>query len=274
MTAYIQRINDILAYFSGCNVVKLSGRYIKIHSDDTFLVSYPRSGNGWMRYLLFHLLYPSFNSESLLKYHRQADIYKSSDKTLRSLPSPRLLKSHESFMPHYGKVIYLVRDPRSVAGSYYQFLKMQKNTKETDIDTFIESFIKGSIDTYGTWAEHVLSWTAAKEEQTDKFLLLKYEDVYLQPEENIQKIIDFMGLEISAQQVESALHHSSYEVMKNLRVENLIKRGTSQEDAVKQLAINSKEEQLNKWQKIISPKLCDYIENSFQTAMKKVGYID
>ena len=38
---------------------------------------------------------------------------------MRALPRPRVLKSHESFQPHYPSVIYIVRDPRDVAVSYY-----------------------------------------------------------------------------------------------------------------------------------------------------------
>src|SRR5437762_8950223 len=88
-----------------------AGRRLTVFPDDVFLVSYPRSGNTWTRFLIGNLLHPdqavSFaNVEAIIP-----EIYFNSDRSLRSHARPRLLKSHECFQPLYKRVIYITRDP-------------------------------------------------------------------------------------------------------------------------------------------------------------------
>src|SRR6266511_1501639 len=63
-------------------------------SDDIMLVSYPRSGNTWLRFLIGNLISREpvrfANIERIIP-----DIYHHSDRELRKLPRPRFLKSHE-----------------------------------------------------------------------------------------------------------------------------------------------------------------------------------
>src|SRR5580658_693434 len=78
---------------------QIAGRGLTAFPDDIFLVSYPRSGNTWTRFLLGNLIYQDdpvtfSNIES-----RIPEIYFNYDRFLRQLPRPRMLKSHECFQP-------------------------------------------------------------------------------------------------------------------------------------------------------------------------------
>ena len=93
------------------------GRSITVFPDDIFLVSYPKSGNTWMRFLIGNLLHqdePITFSNIELKV---PDIYQNSNRKLLQISPPRILKSHEYFDPRYKKTICIVRDTRDIAVS-------------------------------------------------------------------------------------------------------------------------------------------------------------
>src|ERR671925_279845 len=96
-----------------------AGRNLTVFPDDVFLVSYPRSGNTWTRFLIANLIYPSEPVNFANIESRVPEIYLWRDRDLRKLSRPRILKSHEYFDPRYKKTIYIARDPRDVAVSVY-----------------------------------------------------------------------------------------------------------------------------------------------------------
>src|SRR5260221_8061143 len=99
-------------------------RHWAVDARDAFIVSYPRSGNTWLKFVLVHLLTGKAadltDHESIVPYvgsHRKAP---------HVLPSGgRLLKSHEPYRRDYGSAYqrgaYIVRDGRDVAVSYYYY---------------------------------------------------------------------------------------------------------------------------------------------------------
>ena len=48
-------IKSVFKYLSGRDI---ADRNVAVYADDTFLVSYPRSGNTWTRFLIANLLHP------------------------------------------------------------------------------------------------------------------------------------------------------------------------------------------------------------------------
>src|SRR5690349_25152573 len=95
-----------------------AGRNASLYPDDVYLVSYPKSGNTWVRFLIANLI--SEEPITLLNIEQRIpSVYILPDRELRRVRRPRLLKSHECFVSRYRKVIYTVRDPPDVAGSYY-----------------------------------------------------------------------------------------------------------------------------------------------------------
>ena len=106
-----------------------AGRGLTVFPDDVFLVSYPRSGSTWLRFLIGNLAYPADPVNFLNVDSRIPDIYLLPDRVLRRYPRPRILKSHEPFDPRYSKIIYIVRDPRDLVVSLYHY-----DLKRCDID--------------------------------------------------------------------------------------------------------------------------------------------
>src|ERR1700676_1359417 len=193
-----------------------AGRHFAVFPDDTFLVSYPKSGNTWVRFLLANLIYPNetvgfANINRLLPAPGV-----SSKRFLRNLPRPRILKSHEPFDARFRKVIYLVRDPRDVAISEYHFdLKKRYIDQDVSLEEFVKRFIAGETSSYGSWWEHAASWIAARR-GNPAFRLVRYEDLLADSVGEAGKIAEFLGIQAEQELVKTAVERSSADRMRML----------------------------------------------------------
>ena len=214
-TELIYGIKTVVKYLLGTDI---AGRRFAVYPDDTLLVSYPRSGNTWIRFLIANLMHPdedvSFaNIERLIP-----DTSSQSSRALKRAPRPRLIKTHEYFDHRYKRVIYVVRDPRDVAVSYYHFLlKVRQFDDDCSMERFVEDFIRGRgrlIDeAWGSWGENVASWIFTRGESED-FLLCRYEDLLENPVPQLSRIAFFLGLEPSPQLLQQAVERSSADRMR------------------------------------------------------------
>src|ERR1700751_2437293 len=157
---------------------QMAGPNLTVFPDDVFLTSYPRSGNTWARFLIGNLIYQDEPVTFANIESRVPEIYFNSDHSLRSLPRPRILKSHECFEPLYPRVIYIVRDPRDVAVSFYHHnVKAGNVPDDCPMEAFVWRFVAGEFDRkWGSWYDNVLSWLSLRENHTT-FLFLRYESM-------------------------------------------------------------------------------------------------
>jgi hypothetical protein len=207
-------VQYVLKYLLGKD---LAGRNLAVYPDDTFLVSFPRSGNTWTRFLMANLAHPgtevSFaNIERLIP-----DTASQSSRTLKRTPRPRIIKSHEYFDARYPKVIYIVRDPRDVALSYYDFSRKYRHFDDScSIEQYVSIFVRAvPWSSWGTWGEHVASWIFTRGKNPN-FRLVRYEDLKRAPERTLQSIAIFMGIAASSDRLAQALEASSAERMREL----------------------------------------------------------
>src|SRR6202051_3622523 len=153
---------QLAAYVQVVTKRQPAARGLTVYPDDTFLVSFPRSGNTRTRFLVCNLINPDNPVDFAQLESRIPEIYDVTDRDLRTFSRPRIIKSHECFDPRYKKVIYIVRDPRDVALSYYEFqLKRRVITEDCSLDDFVPRFIDSEFEPKtGSWRDHVLSWIA------------------------------------------------------------------------------------------------------------------
>jgi len=206
-------LKEIYSIIRGNDV---AGRGTVVLPEDIWVVSYPKSGNTWTRFLIANLMFPD-ESVSFLNIERLIpDIYVSPNSLLLSAQSPRILKSHEYFDPRYQRTIYIVRDPRDVLLSYYHHqLKFKLIPEGYSLHSFALSFIDGKLDPFGSWGENVGSWMGAR--QDDKqFLLLRYEDLLDSTESNLARVAQFMGRSIHERALAVAVEKSSADRMRKL----------------------------------------------------------
>jgi hypothetical protein len=192
------------------------GRDFPLFPDDTFLVSYPRSGNTWTRFLIANLVYdetPITFANIDQKIPEPAAV---SRRELARVPRPRIIKSHEYFDPRYRKLIYIVRDPRDVVVSNYYFqLKKGFIPDGYPMDQYVSLFVSTGVDVFASWAENVSSWLATRDGRSD-FLLLKYEDMTKEPERELSKIASFLKIPASRARLARAVELSSAQRMRDL----------------------------------------------------------
>src|SRR4029077_9997066 len=172
---------------------QLAGRGVTVYPDDVFLVSYPRSGNTWTRFLLGNLLWQKDPVTFTNIESRIPEIYFNPDRFMRALERPRLLKSHECFQPHYPRVIYIVRDPRDVAVSFYHHNVKAGNIPDGyPMEDFTARFIAAEFDRkWGSWSDHVVSWLTLRRDRPG-FVLLRYEDMKSAPARELARLAAFL----------------------------------------------------------------------------------
>jgi hypothetical protein len=192
------------------------GRRLVVRPDDVFLVSYPKSGNTWVRLLAANLTHPT-EAVSLLGADRIVpNVDGQSRKYFEQMSRPRIIKSHYPFCQTYKRVIYVVRDPRDVAVSQYHFqIKRRVLEEESPIDEFIPKFITGEVCGYGSWGENVASWLGARLGDPN-FLLVRYEDLLRQTLSEVERIATHLSLASTPELLTLAVERSSAKRMREM----------------------------------------------------------
>ncbi len=137
---------------------------------------------------------------------------------LKRIPRPRFIKSHEYFDHRYRRVIYIVRDPRDIALSYYDFSRKYRHIEDSyPLESFVDDFIGGRLNSadWGTWGENAGTWLSARASDPN-FLLLRYEDMIQSPIEQLARIAAFLAVDASAERLDLAVERSSASRMREL----------------------------------------------------------
>lgn len=265
----IYGIKTVIKYILGTDRAE---RNFAVYPDDSFVVSYPRSGNTWTRFLIANLVYPEKNVGFTNIEKLIPDTSSQSNRALKATPRPRIIKSHEYFDHRYRKVIYIVRDPRDVALSYYDF---QRKYMQIDdgypLEQYVEDFVEGrliSID-WGTWAENVASWIYTRGKNKN-FLLLRYEDMMKDTTHELTRIAQFFGIEPEPTRLQQAIERSSADRMRELE-----KLEADQWIATKNRRKDIPFVRVAKaggWRTSLPVKSVEQIENAWGELMTTLGY--
>ncbi|HVI07318.1 MAG TPA: sulfotransferase domain-containing protein [Candidatus Binatia bacterium] len=256
---------------------QIAGRNLTVFPDDVFLVSYPRSGNTWTRFLVGNLIDQSNPVTFANVESRIPEIYFNRDRFLRALPRPRMLKSHESFQPHYPRVIYIVRDPRDVAVSYYHHnVKARNIPDDYPMAGFVPRFIAGEFDRkFGSWRDNVLSWSSLRHGDPN-FLLLRYEDMKADTAGELTKIVDFLrrrdfrNLSSGLPSLQLAIERSSPERMREMEKQQaagwVLTKSTRSDKPFVRSAI------AGGWKSQLPAESAAQIESAWGELMRRLGY--
>jgi hypothetical protein len=245
-------------------------RNLAVFPDDVFILSYPKSGNTWTRFLIANLMYPEkrpdFSNINLVIPDPEA----LSKRTLAKLPRPRILKSHEYFDPRYKRIIYIVRDPRDVALSQYYFhIKRRLIDDSYPIEQFVRRFVAGETSIYASWGENVGGWLATRYKSPD-FLLLRYEDMIADTARELAKVAGLLKIDANPERIGHAVEQSSAEEMRKLEAAQALKwsstRKTRQDIPFVRTA------KAGNWRSALPEAALEIIENAWGPLMRWLKY--
>jgi hypothetical protein len=192
------------------------GRNLDVWPDDVFILSYPKSGNTWTRFLIANLVYPETPADFSNINRLTPDPEALSKRELARMPRPRLLKSHQYFDPRYPRVIYIVRDPRDVALSQFHFHRKRGVIEDGyPVERFVARFVAGETSPYASWGENVAGWLVNRQNRPG-FLLLRYEDMLEDAARELNKVASFLEIPPDAERIRNAVQRSAADEMRKL----------------------------------------------------------
>ncbi|MEO0455220.1 MAG: sulfotransferase domain-containing protein [Cyanobacteria bacterium P01_A01_bin.114] len=186
--------------------------------EDIFLVSFPKSGNTWLRFLIASAIRQQYNLSRGINFFSIHEIIpdivlsrKIRDQGIfGEARLPRIIKSHAAYNPYYHRALVLVRDPRDAIVSYYHYLKNYNRAVSGDMS--LSQFIRHKKYGAEAWAKHTDSWLHVnRSEQIIKFF--RYEDLLKDTEKQLYLMLDLMGLETDSENLKTAITACSKENM-------------------------------------------------------------
>jgi len=190
---------------------------------DIYLISYPKSGNTWMRYLMAYATWPELVDIDLVEMASYIPSFQLEHDTAMMIEpaSPcnqlkhRIIKEHNAYdkltQQNVKRAIYLVRDGRDAIVSYWHFCN-QRDQTVIPLSNFIEISAKPE-HSFGSWKDHVMGWTNA---QLDAKLIIRYEDLLKNPGLWLRKSLEFAEIETSDSVIRQAVNRASFDSMKKL----------------------------------------------------------
>lgn len=215
---------------------------------DIYLISFPKCGRTWLRLMIGSVLQEQFNlaENNLLEPSKiqslPTDIPKilvtHGDEPFWKKPE-ELIKSKVEYQNKYQnkKVILLIRDPKDVVVSsyfekkkrigFYDLEGYKSNKYMKDIiervkpyNGDISSYVYESVGSLETIISFYNIWAKNRHIPQD-FLLIRYEDLVENTEEELRKVLEFIGLQsVGDEAIAKAVDIASFKNMQAMEKKN------------------------------------------------------
>lgn len=194
-----------------------------------WLSSYPKSGNTWVRFLLYQYFFGEARASiDIARYipgiHNMPQVRAASP-----FDGKLFVKNHFPLGPDVPAVpgsvcIYVVRHPRDVIQSCLNYARMVANTPEArpgEDERYVRSFLAAGgapeyiAKRFGTWDNHYRTWL---DQQRVPTVLVRYEDMKAHPARELTRMVEFLGYSPEPAKIESAVALSSFERLQALEI--------------------------------------------------------
>ncbi|MBA3913628.1 MAG: sulfotransferase domain-containing protein [Acidobacteriales bacterium] len=241
-------------------------RHCGIDRNDVMVASYPRSGNTWLRFLLTRILTgKSAGFDSVNNVIAEIGIH---HEALKLLPGDgRLIKTHELYRPTYKRAIYLVRDVRDVLLSQYSRENELGLVWWSDFDGYIDAFLQGTINGFGSWQEHIPQWLDSPLAKRGDMLMVMFADMRRDTQVTLERVVDFLGYKVEPAVIAEAIADNTVERMREResKAVKLHKSNNEEGRFVRQGAIMG-------WRNKFTDEQLERIEQYAGKTMERMGF--
>lgn len=197
--------------------LEIGHRLISRRAGDRYLVSYPRSGNTWMRTMLGVLLNPAAegNPDFTRKHIPGVSIHNA--RKINQQETPRMIKSHTWYRPEISKAVYIIRDGRDVMVSLYHYY-ITRAGKQLPFMDFLDGYLKGGFGPL--WHDNVTSWlTRGRERLQEDLLVISFEELKADTRQVLKSAATFLDLPHSDQELDQAIQAANIGRMREIEIE-------------------------------------------------------
>lgn len=190
-----------------------------LRPDDIFLVSFPRSGNTWVRRLIYELVLaenpatppPEHVDRLLPDLHVHAPSNPAQDAF--QVPA-RILKSHNLRDLKGRRLIYVFRQPGDALVSYFHLRKDLARDAAGTADG-LDAFCLRHLD---AWVKHVRLALDAAQFPPDRMLFVSYSMLHRDCAGTLRAIADFCGLPSHPETLAQSVERNAFEKLKKTAV--------------------------------------------------------
>lgn len=196
--AIFRRVVRYLPQPITCSIDRLSpGLWMRLafgiqerRTDDIFVVSYPRSGNTWTRYILAYL------KAGTAKQLTATDVGNLTPTVYANIPqansaiSPRFIKTHEPLLHLYPRSLFIHRDPRESLVSYWHF------ARRTGIfDGSFSEFLRSNVAIqHQSWKEHMQAMHRKVLSDPRNIHVVRYDHLLNDFQNTVAKVVEWSGI--------------------------------------------------------------------------------
>jgi len=265
----------------------------------TWIASYPRSGNTWVRAFITAYAnggsveingimqtgdkHPAYYANIIGKPMQSWDMADQAMlkpaamlRMLEDAGSNLLLKTHDCNIDICGveqippsltrTAIYLVRDPRDVALSFKNHYNMPSMGTAVDQmlndDTLTRFPDRGLFVPQGSWQKSAQSWTGKLPYEV---MILRYEDLLSKPFESFSKIVRLLKMDFDAKLIKKSIEACSFDKFQKAEQSDGFQEGVGQTFFHKG--------QANRWETELDEALQTRIVKACRREMKSFGYL-
>jgi hypothetical protein len=180
----------------------------------------------------------------------------------------RLIQSHETYEAGDHRVIYAVRDPRSVVLSEYQW-QIRLGLEPGSLDKFIGDFVRGRSNPWGAWDDHVNFWFDSESAEHDHMLLVKFEDLRGNTLETLRAALMLLGVERTDDELQTVIANNTVERMRQ-KEDQATQRGWRANARRDTRFIN--QGAVGGWRTHLTEAQRETIESRFGATLQRLGY--